>query len=112
MDIEYYAKPGGNYTVMGHMHDLDELISSGFILMESDRPGLEYVAQADGTWKITDDVAAYNEAMRAYRNDAYQKEWPASKQLEAHLESIQDRPEKRNALNQFSQAVREKYPYK
>ena len=51
------------------------------------------------------------EEVRAERQRQYLEAWPIEKQLEAHAEALQGRPEKQNKMMEDLAAIREALPF-
>ena len=55
--IKFFSKPGYTYSVSTENASEEKLKELGFIEMQSEQPGKQYIANADGTWSINADKA-------------------------------------------------------
>ena len=110
--MRYFARVGHGQCLTSDAFDPDTLISNGYIEMDGDSPGSEYVAADGGKWVINACDDSYNSSMREYRRDAIMREWPQHKQLEALTENISGDNRKLTDLLGFISTVRQMFPYR
>ena len=110
--MSFFALVGDNSSVSSDIIPITSLLESGYVEMIEPCPGYEYEAQGDGTWKITEDVEKYNNAMRDYRREAILATWPMFKQFEALTEAQSGRMEKIEQLQQKISEIKQYYPFR
>ena len=82
----------------------------GTVLVQSKKPGDNYVLDLTGNWEISPNVTKANEQASKARKESILKEWPIDKQLEALTENAMGQPEKLNQLIFFLKNVKIEYP--
>ena len=64
--VKIFSKPGYTYGISTEDASEEKLRELGFIEMQSEQPGDQYIANADGTWRVNVDKAF--DMLRAERN--------------------------------------------
>lgn len=80
------------------------------VLIQSRKPGENYVVDRTGNWEIDPNVNSANKQANKARKEAILKEWPIEKQLEAITENLMGQPEKMKELIFFLKSIKQEYP--